>query len=39
MKVTKPVIIVPAVALVAVIGYAFYLRQGPLKNIYIDNLS
>jgi chemotaxis protein MotB len=39
MKVTKPVIIVPAVALVAVIGYAFYLRQGPLKNIYIDNLG
>ena len=37
MKVTKPVIIVLAVALVAVIGYAFYLHRGPLKNIFNEN--
>jgi Tfp pilus assembly protein PilO len=39
MKMTKPVIIMLAVALVAVIGYAFYLHQGPLKNIFNENQS
>ena len=37
MKVTKPVIIILAVALVAVIGYAFYLHEGPLKKIFNEN--
>ena len=37
MKVTKPLIIVLAVALVAVIGYAFYLHQGPIKKILNEN--
>jgi len=37
MKVTKPVIIVLAVALVAVIGYTFYLHQGPYKKISTEN--
>ena len=37
MKMTKPVIIILAVALVAVIGYVFYLYQGPLKNISNEN--
>ena len=38
MKVTKPLIIVLAVALVAVIGYAFYLHQGPIKKIFNENI-
>ena len=33
MKVTKPIIIAMAVVLVAVIGYAIYVHQGPFKNI------
>jgi hypothetical protein len=37
MKGTKPVIILPAVALLAFIGDAFDLHQGPPKNIVIEN--
>lgn len=37
MKGTKPVIILPAVALVAFIGDAFGLHQGPPNYIFIEN--
>ena len=37
MKVTNPIIIAMAVVLVAVIGYAIYLHQGPFKNIFNEN--
>ena len=37
MKSTQLVIIIPAVVLVAVIGYAFYLHQGPIKSIFNEN--
>jgi len=37
MKVTIPVIILPAVALVAFIGDEFGLHQGPPKNIFFEN--
>ena len=37
MKSTQSVIILLAVILVAVIGYSFYLHQGPLKNIFNEN--
>ena len=37
MKETKPIIIVLVVILAAVIGYSFYLHQGPLKNISNEN--
>ena len=37
MKMTKSVIIVLAIALAAISGYALYLHKGPLENVYIEN--
>jgi hypothetical protein len=37
MKNIKVIIIVLAVALMAISGYAFYLHQGPIKNIFNEN--